>query len=1055
MFASNPRQLPRLATPATPVPGWTLLSVVAIAIQLSASVAVASISFTEVTTGIPNVYDGDVAWVDIDNDGDLDVFITGELVDGSCIARIYQNQNGLFSEGQTLPVSTCGSDGDWNDYDHDGDVDLLFTGGGPTPRGVIFRNDSGTLIEAQQLCVAGTGAVSWMHFYGGPRADTLSITENGLCSMFFDGTEYVGAEADPTPVIPGDLVAADARGIGLDALAFTYEENGEARIDFIGADEDQLTPVTRSALAFGDMDNDGDQDLLTMGQQTNGTNLSSYWAIDDGDFTEFPLNHDVSNGDIAVGDVDNDGDLDVALFGEDSVQLVGEIRQNDGSSFSTGGELVRLKQSSVAWGDYDGDNDLDLIAIGLDSAGQRQTKLFRNDWFLANTPPTPPTGLNAVQTVMSVDLSWGSGSDFQTPASGLTYDLRVGSTPGGSDILSANALPDGTPLLAEMGTVAHPADLFRTINSAHIPDGDVYWTVQAVDTAFARSGFAAEQHLFLPFVTQIELGVWQIAKFAWGDIDNDGEFEVIASGIFDNQVTTAIIVDVFDVIPITSGGGEVQLGDYDNDGDLDLVIGGRVFNKSPGIGAPNSVFRNDAGVFTNAMVGIPNTTTSSANTVQWGDYDNDGDLDLLFSALGIYENQAGSFAFRGLVPPVRDYARFGDMDTDGDLDVLVGDTGDHRIYRNDGGSVFTDIAQFADPGFGKVGDWIDYDSDGDLDVVATSHGEGTPSVVYRNQSGTFVEDPTNAVALDDPFSGTPSAGDLDHDGDLDLVVASGSNMCPTGPARIFRNDQGVYTLQAEPLPAAFNRPELADHDGDGDLDLLLNAQVETQVHTRIVRNNEKSTNAAPTVPTNPTFTMLGSNLYLTWTLSNDDHTGTGMLTYNVRVGTTPGGEEILSAMADVNTGERRLSAAGNAGTLPFKKLDISGLSAPRLYWSVQAVDSAYTSSAFSTEAVVELQATAAPTPGEATAFYGASPNPFDGRTGLSFRLAGSTRVELRLYDLRGRLVRELKNQTMSAGTHTITWNGRDDAGQRVSAGSYVAKLTAGSLRETRTLTLTR
>jgi flagellar hook assembly protein FlgD len=64
-------------------------------------------------------------------------------------------------------------------------------------------------------------------------------------------------------------------------------------------------------------------------------------------------------------------------------------------------------------------------------------------------------------------------------------------------------------------------------------------------------------------------------------------------------------------------------------------------------------------------------------------------------------------------------------------------------------------------------------------------------------------------------------------------------------------------------------------------------------------------------------------------------------------------------------------------------------------------------------------------------------------------------VEIRVYDLAGRLVKTLASDTQSAGVHTVSWNGRDSSGARVASGMYLAKLDAAGVVDTRRLVLVR
>ncbi len=71
------------------------------------------------------------------------------------------------------------------------------------------------------------------------------------------------------------------------------------------------------------------------------------------------------------------------------------------------------------------------------------------------------------------------------------------------------------------------------------------------------------------------------------------------------------------------------------------------------------------------------------------------------------------------------------------------------------------------------------------------------------------------------------------------------------------------------------------------------------------------------------------------------------------------------------------------------------------------------------------------------------PNPFNPSTNISYRLSGSARVSLTIFDLRGRQIRELVNADQHTGSHTVKWDGKTDRGKMIAAGIYLARLKAG------------
>jgi hypothetical protein len=83
------------------------------------------------------------------------------------------------------------------------------------------------------------------------------------------------------------------------------------------------------------------------------------------------------------------------------------------------------------------------------------------------------------------------------------------------------------------------------------------------------------------------------------------------------------------------------------------------------------------------------------------------------------------------------------------------------------------------------------------------------------------------------------------------------------------------------------------------------------------------------------------------------------------------------------------------------------------------------------------------------------PNPFNPRTTIAFELAAPGVVTLDVYALDGSLVKSLASGDLAAGPHRVPWDGRDDSGRAVAAGTYLARLRAGEQTLTQRLTLVR
>ncbi len=144
----------------------------------------------------------------------------------------------------------------------------------------------------------------------------------------------------------------------------------------------------------------------------------------------------------------------------------------------------------------------------------------------------------------------------------------------------------------------------------------------------------------------------------------------------------------------------------------------------------------------------------------------------------------------GITNSLRSSASWGDFDNDGDLDVLVTGFAANddfaRVFRNNNGTFVDHQANLFKAGNGAAA-WGDYDKDGDLDIVLTGRDRSTGnsiSKIYRNDNGSFIDIAAPLVGV--RYSSV-DWGDYDNDGDLDLLIAgriSGS----TNATRLYRND---------------------------------------------------------------------------------------------------------------------------------------------------------------------------------------------------------------------------------------------------------------------------
>jgi hypothetical protein len=595
-------------------------------------------------------------------------------------------------------------------------------------------------------------------------------------------------------------------------------------------------------------------------------------------------------------------------------------------------------------------------------------------------------------------------------------------------------------------------------------------------SSFAQQGIAktSQPAPIAPFSpTPTTLLPVSTGSAAWGDYDNDDDLDILVNGwpgapdiarVQRNEGSSnATFPDAALGIPGTELGQSVW-GDYDNDGDLDFVITG-----TQGADGLTRIYRNSGGAnptFVDIAAGLPGVFSGMA---AWGDYDNDGDLDLALTGQGspsritkLFRNSGGAnptFAevAAGLTAASGSTVAWADYDNDGDLDLLLtgynGSASITKLYRNGGGvnPVFTETpVGFENVSSGATA-WGDYDNDGDLDLfLGGTGGSGSVNHLYRNSGGA---NPTFADVVPG-FAPGPSVayawGDYDNDGNLDLGLIGGPSIAPV--TKVYRNTGGAnpgFIDMPLGLPGVVNGSiAWGDYDRDGRLDLLFTGQSSSGKLSEVLHNESPTANTPPLPPDILYVSFNGSRATFHWYPASDAQTPTAALSYNLRVGTTPGACDIVSPMA-ASTGTRRVPQLGNAQLLTSREITLPG--SPPWYWSVQAIDGAFAGSAWSPERTISTVDVASDRPLERAVWIdGANPSRSGPRIGFS--IPQREAVSIGVYDVTGRRLRRLVAGTFEPGRHSVPWNGSDDRGESVGPGLYFVRFEAGGVVQTRKLT---
>ena len=497
---------------------------------------------------------GDIKWVDLNNDGWLDVAMIGQPGGSGVSFQILINNKGVFEV--TTPTSVFGlkySSMAFGDYDNNGTLDMFTTGQDATgnPHSYLYKNDGRGNFTIDPEFNA------WGGFPNLSNADARFVDYDldGDLDLIYAGTDQGNNPSGGIRVntLLDPKVSTNNYGNGSYNNGYTY---------YMGLN------MRNARFDIGDIDGDGDIDVVAIGTGRNNINnvnvdypqllllrnqtienknakFGNYFYYGSIYNTQNLILDSIENGDVKLVDFNNDGLLDITVTGVDSkANPVTKFYLNEGGfgnyTLSRNSTIPQLQNSALSWGDADGDGSMDLVISGNKAVGSTTGIYLNKQGDNTNAAPSAPKNLRFIdQGQGRVLLLWDAASDDKTRPANMYYNLKLGTQNGKSDLRVIQVNPTTEQLQTPNTSLIQSNQYYL-----ELPPGAYYWSVQAVDGNYSSSKFAPTQKIVLKYPWQflnqggiVDTRIQPLEKpaFAWADVNNKGVFDFLYLGKVPNN----------------------------------------------------------------------------------------------------------------------------------------------------------------------------------------------------------------------------------------------------------------------------------------------------------------------------------------------------------------------------------------------------------------------------------------------------------------------------------------------------------------------------------------
>ena len=409
---------------------------------------------------------GQVEFIDYDNDNDLDVFVSGWNASSIYKTILYRNDIGLFSEVSfSFQGNISNSQFGWSDLDNDGDLDVVLSG----------NNDA---------------IQDYIYVYENLGNDTFMEVNTPLVA-YSQGRTLMG---DLDNDGDNDIVIGGLNIPPFESSYKIYRNDGNFNFTFIT----DLDGFMNGDAELRDCNHDGFLDITKTGADFTGMTSTKIY-LNNGSFTfseygggiSSTINNDMS---FVSADYNGNGELDFLL----TEQSGSVIYINSGSMSLTpvNAGIPAGAFDDVEIADFDNDHDIDVFVMS-----ESKCEVYNNQIAVPNTIPDSPLNLSSVVTENNVELTWSEAFDTESPNSQLNYNIYVGTSTGMTDVVTPMSdVSNGYRKIVTIGNAQYK----KSFHLSNLADGIYYWSVQSIDNQYEGSGFAPEQSFTIVSIEEEE-----------------------------------------------------------------------------------------------------------------------------------------------------------------------------------------------------------------------------------------------------------------------------------------------------------------------------------------------------------------------------------------------------------------------------------------------------------------------------------------------------------------------------------------------------------------------